>query len=128
MPGGKQIHRRDKQKLLQSGPGTPRQEEFEVLDAFSPEFRRIYISGEACSAEIATQMLQEYPYVDTWNTYGPTEVTVTSHGFECSADATGQPKQCAESTQRFKVTRFREQQFELRFDVLVEVRMDRPLC
>ena len=42
--------------------------------AFSSSFRRVYISGESCSRELALRMLTEYPTVQTWNTYGPTEV------------------------------------------------------
>jgi amino acid adenylation domain-containing protein len=60
-------------------------------NAFSHMFRRVYISGEAMSTELALYMLREYPWVDTWNTYGPTEVTITSHAYKPSLNGSSRP-------------------------------------
>ena len=54
------------------------------------EMRIVFVSGDVCSPTLALRSVRCSPHCKFWNTYGPTEVTVTSHGFivECAADGT----------------------------------------
>ena len=51
---------------------------------FPRSLRMIYVGGEALSVELASTMAMQHSRVELWNLYGPTEVTVTSHGFNCA--------------------------------------------
>jgi D-alanine--poly(phosphoribitol) ligase subunit 1 len=44
--------------------------------AMMPHMRAFYFCGEALAPETASQMLERFPNVPVWNTYGPTEATV----------------------------------------------------
>ncbi len=44
--------------------------------AMLPRMRRFFFCGEVLAPETAAQMLERFPDVEIWNTYGPTEATV----------------------------------------------------
>ena len=41
-----------------------------------PHMRRFFFCGEVLAPETAAQMLERFPGMEIWNTYGPTEATV----------------------------------------------------
>lgn len=43
-----------------------------------PAMRRFLFCGETLAPETATQLIERFPKVEVWNTYGPTEATVAT--------------------------------------------------
>jgi D-alanine--poly(phosphoribitol) ligase subunit 1 len=43
-----------------------------------PDLRRFLFCGETLAPETASQLLERFPTVEVWNTYGPTEATVAT--------------------------------------------------
>jgi D-alanine--poly(phosphoribitol) ligase subunit 1 len=46
------------------------------VHAMLPQLRRFLFCGETLTPETASQLLERFPNVEVWNTYGPTEATV----------------------------------------------------
>src|SRR6185436_11615704 len=51
-----------------------------------PSLRRFLFCGEVLTPVTATQLLERFPDVEIWNTYGPTEATVASTSVRVDAD------------------------------------------
>jgi D-alanine--poly(phosphoribitol) ligase subunit 1 len=47
-------------------------------EAMLPKLRRFLFCGETLANETAAQLLDRFPAVEVWNTYGPTEATVAT--------------------------------------------------
>ncbi len=58
--------------------------------AMLPHMRRFFFCGEVLAPETAAQMLERFPGVEIWNTYGPTEATVAVTGIRVTRELLAQ--------------------------------------
>lgn len=54
--------------------------------AMLPKLRRFWFCGETLANETAAQLLDRFPDVEVWNTYGPTEATVATTSIRVDRD------------------------------------------
>ena len=56
----------------------------ELADAFlPPSLNTFFLLGEVCKPNLVSEILKQHPRVQLHNRYGPAEVTIASHGFQC---------------------------------------------